>query len=129
MSSVGSSRCFRQAPLPPEFLDNEELICALISSRRIADEQLSVAGFLGRLWAYLEEGRFTRRRFRPRAGLPPECDPFGLSRGVRRLATLYGMRSASDLVRRLPFCEPIPPLTDRRNPRSEQRHIKTQRCT
>jgi hypothetical protein len=23
---------------------------------------------------------------------------------------------ASDLVRRLPFCEPIPPLTDRRNP-------------
>jgi hypothetical protein len=36
---------------------------------------------------------------------------------------------ASDLVRRLPFCEPIPPLTDRRNPRSEQRHIKTQRCT
>jgi hypothetical protein len=34
---------------------------------------------------------------------------------------------ASDLVRRLPFCEPIPPLTDREIPRSEQRHIKTQR--
>jgi hypothetical protein len=45
VSSVGSSRCFRQAPLPPEFLDNEELICALISEqarRRIADEQLGI---------------------------------------------------------------------------------------
>jgi hypothetical protein len=31
--------------LPPEFLDNEELICALISEqarRRIADEQLGI---------------------------------------------------------------------------------------
>jgi hypothetical protein len=46
VSSVGSSRCFRQAPLPPEFLDNEELICALISEQarsRVADEQLGIA--------------------------------------------------------------------------------------
>jgi hypothetical protein len=77
-------------------LDNEELICALISEQagsRIADEQLRITGFLGRLWAYLEEGRFTRLRFRPRAGLPRKVILSGYPGGVRRSATLYGMRS------------------------------------
>jgi hypothetical protein len=45
--------------------------------------------------------------------------------GLAAVGDLVRMKDqASDLVRKLPFCEPIPPLTDRRNPRSETRHIK-----
>ena len=75
MSSVGSSRCFRQAPLPPEFLDNEELICALISEQarsRIADEQLGIACSLPHLGdgvVYQVCREVQRRHWEPPVGI------------------------------------------------------------
>ena len=50
----------------------------------------------------------------PARGIEPQ--PSARSRTCGGWHPCTDENQASDLVRRLPFCEPIPPLTDRRNP-------------